>query len=135
MTTGRWTASITHSMCNVANWLAVRPVRRRRAADEHAVRPVPIPAEALRRQRLPGAEISAGPAACLPQINVEIVRRSDAGKFVALPRRWIVERTIAWLTRCRRLAKDWECLNRTSRIFLRWASIRLMLRKLCQATQ
>jgi hypothetical protein len=31
------------------------------------------------------------------------------------------------------LAKDWECLNRTSRIFLRWASIRLMLRKLCHA--
>jgi transposase len=67
------------------------------------------------------------------QINVEIVKRSDAGKFVVLPKRWIIERTIAWLTRCRRLAKDWECLNRTSRIFLRWASIRLMLRKLCHA--
>src|SRR5512133_80270 len=61
------------------------------------------------------------------QINVEIVKRSDAGKFVVLPKRWIIERTIAWLTRCRRLAKDWECLNRTSRIFLRWASIRLMV--------
>ena len=67
------------------------------------------------------------------QINVEIVKRCDVGKFVVLPKRWIVERTIAWLTRCRRLAKDWECLNRTSRIFLRWASIRLMLRKLCHA--
>ncbi len=69
------------------------------------------------------------------QINVEIVRRSDAGKFVVLPKRWIVERNIAWLTRCRRLAKDWECLNRTGPIFLRWASIRLMLRKLCQAAK
>ena len=66
------------------------------------------------------------------QINVEIVKRSDVAKFVVLPKRWIVERTIAWLSRCRRLAKDWECLNRTGRIFLRWASIRLMLRKLCQ---
>jgi transposase len=65
-------------------------------------------------------------------INVAIVKRSDLGKFVVLPKRWIVERTIAWLSRCRRLAKDWECLNRTSRAFLRWASIRLMLRKLCQ---
>ena len=66
------------------------------------------------------------------QINVEIIKRSDVGKFVVLPKRWIVERTIAWFSRCRRLAKEWECLNRTGRIFLRWASIRLMLRKLCQ---
>ena len=41
------------------------------------------------------------------QINVEIVKRSDAGKFVVLPKRWIVERTIGWPNRCRRLAKDW----------------------------
>ena len=68
------------------------------------------------------------------QINVEIVKRCDVGKFVVLPKRWIVERTIAWLTRCRRLAKDWECLNRTGRTFLRWASVRLMVRKLCNAT-
>jgi transposase len=67
------------------------------------------------------------------QINVEIVKRSDvANAFVILPKRWIVERTIAWLNRCRRLAKDWECLNRVALAFLRLASIRLMLRKLCQ---
>jgi transposase len=69
------------------------------------------------------------------QINVEIVRRSDVGKFVVLPRRWVVERTIAWLNRCRRLAKDWECLNRNGLAFLRWASVRLMIRKLCQETR
>jgi transposase len=68
------------------------------------------------------------------QINVEIVKRSDADKFVVLPKRWIVERTIGWLNRCRRLAKDWECLNRNALAFLRWASIRLMVRKLCQKT-
>ena len=44
-----------------------------------------------------------------------------------LPKRWIVERTIAWLNRCRRLAKDWECLNRKALAFLRLASIRLMV--------
>jgi transposase len=65
-------------------------------------------------------------------INVEIVRRSDAGKFVDLPNRWIVERTIAWLNRCRRLAKDWERMNQNALAFLRWASVRLMMRKLCQ---
>jgi transposase len=43
----------------------------------------------------------------------------------------VVERTIAWLNRCRRLAKDWENLNRKALASLRLASIRLMLRKLC----
>ncbi|HKN30588.1 MAG TPA: IS5/IS1182 family transposase, partial [Roseiarcus sp.] len=37
----------------------------------------------------------------------------------------------AWLNRCRRLAKDWENLNLTALMFLRFASIRLMLRRLC----
>lgn len=68
----------------------------------------------------------------LRRVNVEIVKRSDIGKFVVLPKRWIVERTIGWLGRCRRLAKDWECLNRNGLAFLRWASVRLMLRKICQ---
>jgi transposase len=66
------------------------------------------------------------------EVNVEIVRRCDTGKFVVLPKRWIVERTIAWLNRCRRLSKDWECLSRNALAFLRWASVRLMLRRLCQ---
>jgi transposase len=62
------------------------------------------------------------------KIKVEIVKRSDAASaFAVLPRRWVVERTIAWLNRCRRLAKDWECLNRNALAFLRWASVRLML--------
>jgi transposase len=47
----------------------------------------------------------------------------------SLPRRWIVQRTIAWLNRYRRLAKDWENLNRNALAFLKLASIRLMLRK------
>ena len=65
-------------------------------------------------------------------LKTEIVKRSDkAMGFVVLPKRWIVERSIAWLNRCRRLAKDWENLNLSAVIFLRLASIRLMLRKLC----
>ena len=68
----------------------------------------------------------------LPQLETEIIKRSDHAKgFVVLPRRGVVERTIAWLNRCRRLAKDWENLNRKALAFLRLASIRLMLRKLC----
>ena len=66
-------------------------------------------------------------------VTVEIVKRSDqAAGFEVLPKRWIVERTIGWLNRCRRLAKDWECRTRKALAFLRLASIRIMLRKLCQ---
>ena len=71
-------------------------------------------------------------AKILPCLETEIVKRSDQAKgFVVLPKRWIVERSIAWLNRCRRLAKDWENLNLSALVFLRLASIRLMLRKLC----
>src|SRR6202521_4110114 len=79
-----------------------------------------------------GPKFAKGLAKVLPHIDIEIVKRSDqVNGFVVLPKRWIVERTIAWLNRCRRLAKDWENLNRKALAFLRLASIRLMLRKLC----
>lgn len=79
-----------------------------------------------------GPKFQQGLSRVCQQVNVEIVKRSDACRFVVLPKRWIVERTIAWLNRCRRLAKDWERLNQNALAFLRWASIRLMIRKLCQ---
>ena len=53
-------------------------------------------------------------AGILPDLETEIVKRSDRVKgFVVQPRRWVVERTIAWLNRCRRLAKDWETSTAT----------------------
>jgi transposase len=68
----------------------------------------------------------------LPDVVTEIIKRSDAAEgFEVLPRRWVVERTFSWLGRCRRLAKDFENLNRKALAFLHLASIRLMLRKLC----
>ena len=71
-------------------------------------------------------------AKVLPCLETEIVKRPDtAVGFKIIPERWIVERTIAWLNRWRRLAKDWENFNRKALAFLRLASIRLMLRKLC----
>ena len=81
-----------------------------------------------------GPRFRDGLARVCRQVRVEIVRRSDASGFVVPPRRWIVERTIAWLNRCRRLAKDWERMNRNALAFLQWASIRLMVRKLCQTS-
>ena len=48
-------------------------------------------------------------ALAMPGLLAEIVRRCDRAKgFVVLPQRWIVERTIGWLNRCRRLVKDYE---------------------------
>jgi transposase len=79
-----------------------------------------------------GAQFQKGLNTILPRLETQIVKRSDHVKgFAVLPKRWIVERTLAWLNRCRRLAKDWENFNRTALAFLRLASIRLMLRKLC----
>jgi transposase len=73
--------------------------------------------------------------AAMVSLNVEIVKRSDQAKgFVVLPKRWVVERTFAWLNRCRRLSKDWECLNRKARAYLLLASIRLMVRRLGRVT-
>ncbi len=83
-----------------------------------------------------GPAFQAGVRRVCRRLKIEIVKRSDQAKgFTVLPKRWIVERTIAWLNRCRRLAKDWECLNRRALLFLQLASIRLMLRRLCQTTR
>jgi len=65
-------------------------------------------------------------------LNIEIVtRRDQQNGFVELPKRWIVERTLAWFYRCRRLAKDFENRTRHALAFVYLASIRLMLPKLC----
>jgi len=82
-----------------------------------------------------GPQFESAAANVMPQLSTEIVKRTDQAKgFVVLPRRWVVERTLAWLNRCRRLAKDFENLTRMALAFIRLASIRLMLRRLCNPT-
>jgi putative transposase len=61
---------------------------------------------------------------------IEIVKRSDVGKFVVLPKRWIVERTFAWLGKYRRLSKDYETHPRSSEAMIRLAMINLMTHRL-----
>ena len=62
---------------------------------------------------------------------LEIVKRPpDSHQFQVLPRRWVVERTLAWLGRCRRLSKDYEELPQTSEAWVQVAMIHLMLRRL-----
>ena len=66
--------------------------------------------------------------------TIEIVKRSDAAKgFVLLPRRWVVERTLAWLNRNRRLAKDVERTIESAVTWLYIASVKLMSRRLAPA--
>ncbi|MDF7675117.1 transposase, partial [Acetobacteraceae bacterium ESL0697] len=60
----------------------------------------------------------------------EIVKRFDLKKaFVVLPKRWIVERSFAWIGRCRRLARDVEATTASSKAWLLIVMVSLMLRR------
>ena len=64
--------------------------------------------------------------------ELEIVSRPPNEKgWVKLPRRWVVERTFAWLGRCRRLSKDYERQPASSEAMIQVSMIHLMLRRLC----
>lgn len=62
---------------------------------------------------------------------LQIVKRSDRAKgFVVLPRRWVVERTFAWLIKFRRLSRDYEETTTSSEAWIRIAMIHIMVRRL-----
>src|SRR5689334_14448553 len=66
--------------------------------------------------------------------TIEIVRRmADTIGFEVLPRRWVVERTLAWLNRNRRLAKDFEATIASAKAWLYLASVQLLIRRLARA--
>lgn len=62
--------------------------------------------------------------------TLQIVKRTELHRFVVLPKRWVVERSFAWISRNRRLARDFERYARTVAAFVRLAMIRIMLRRL-----
>jgi len=69
------------------------------------------------------------------KLKLEIVRRSDRSKgFQVLPKRWIVERTFAWLCKSRRLCRDYEVRLDHSEDMIRLSMIRLMLKRLAKAS-
>ncbi|VIO69728.1 hypothetical protein CI41S_19740 [Bradyrhizobium ivorense] len=67
--------------------------------------------------------------------TIEIIKRPDDAKgFVIIARRWVVERTLAWLNRCRRLAKDWEASVTSAEAWLLIASTRQLVRRTARST-
>lgn len=67
------------------------------------------------------------------KFTLQIVKRTDKAKgFEVLPRRWVVERTFAWLGRCRRLAKDWEKSIASAETWMLIAHIRILTRRLAR---
>lgn len=65
--------------------------------------------------------------------TLQIVKRSDtANGFEVLPRRWVIERTFAWLGRCRRLTRDWEKSIESAEAWVLIAHIRRMTRLLAK---
>lgn len=63
--------------------------------------------------------------------TVKIVKKLDGQKgFVVLPKRWMVERTLGWLSKHRRLSKDYEFEPQSSEAVIRWAMVNHMVRRL-----
>jgi transposase len=69
-------------------------------------------------------------------MTLEIVRRpDDLHTFQVLPRRWVVERTFAWISTCRRCVRDYERLPASHEAMVLWAMIALMTQRLAQDRQ
>jgi transposase len=70
------------------------------------------------------------------KLTLEIVKRpDDLHAFKVLPRRWVVERTLAWITRHRRTVRDYERLPAHHETYVYWAMIIVMTRRLARKTQ
>ena len=68
-----------------------------------------------------------------PRLTLQIVKRpGDLHTFKVLPRRWVVERTLAWITRCRRTVRDYERLPGHHETIVYWAMTITMTRRLAR---
>jgi transposase len=67
-------------------------------------------------------------------LAVEVVRKRDPHAFEVLPRRWVVERTFAWISKHRRCVRDYERLPEHHEAMIKWAMIALMARRLARHT-
>jgi putative transposase len=74
-------------------------------------------------------------AAANLRLTVEVVKRNAAHTFQVLPRRWVVERTFAWITRSRRTVRDYERLPQHHEAMVYWSTIIIMTRRLARQRQ
>jgi transposase len=65
-------------------------------------------------------------------MTLQIVARREQHVFEVLPRRWVVERTFAWISKHRRTVRDYEYLTASHEAMITWAMIALMTRRLTQ---
>ena len=80
---------------------------------------------------VPGPEPRAEVSPLRPRLTLQIVKRpGDLHTFQVLPRRWVVERTLAWITRCRRTVRDYERLPAHHETIVYWAMVITMTRRL-----
>jgi transposase len=96
-------------------------------------------ARACRRVRLAWADAAYNGklttwAAAL-KITIQVVARREQHVFEVLPRRWVVERILAWITAHRRCARDYETLPASHEAMILWAMIALMTRRLTQPAE
>ena len=90
----------------------------------------------LGRRRLRRQARHLGQDHAQARLTLEIVRRpDDLHTFQVLPRRWVVERTLAWITRCRRTVRDYERLPGHHETIVYWAMIITMSRRLARRSQ
>ncbi|MGW3917544.1 IS5 family transposase [Streptomyces sp. NPDC005070] len=70
------------------------------------------------------------------RLTLEIVKRSDDARgFVVLPRRWVVERTLSWISQRRRCVRDYERLPEHHEAMVKWSMIMLIARRLARTTK
>jgi len=69
------------------------------------------------------------------RLRVQLVRRRLAHAFEVLPRRWVIERTFAWISKYRRTVRDYERLPEHHQAMVQWAMITIMTRRLARQHQ
>src|SRR5215831_4431572 len=88
-----------------------------------------------RKRHIAGKLVTWAKAKLKPRLALQIIKRpGDLHTFQVLPRRWVVERTLAWITRCRRSVRDYERLPAHHETIVYWAMTITLTRRLARGS-